>query len=58
LSAYTDPEIVTRVRKRHHAGLIVSAPDAARVRELVESYAMRFYDDFHAVAPAPERATD
>jgi biotin carboxylase len=58
LSAYTDPEIVTRVRKRHHAGLIVSAADAARVRELVESYAMRFYDDFHAFAPAPERATD
>jgi biotin carboxylase len=58
LSAYTDPEIVTRVRKRHHAGLIVSAADAARVRELVESYARRFYDDFHAFAPAPERATD
>jgi hypothetical protein len=58
LSAYTDPEIVTRVRKHHHAGLIVSAPDEPRVRELVESYAARFYEDFHAFAPAPERATD
>lgn len=58
LSAYTDPEIVTRLRKRHHAGLIVSAPDEPRVRELVESYAARFYKDFHAFAPAPERATD
>jgi biotin carboxylase len=58
LSAYTDPEIVTRVRKRHHAGLIVSAPDEPRVRQLVESYAARFYEDFHAFAPAPERATD
>lgn len=57
-SGYTDAEIVTRVQKRHHAGLIVAAPDEQRVRDLVESYASRFYRDFHASAPAPERATD
>ena len=33
LSAYTDPEIVTRVKKRHHAGLIVSAADEQRVAD-------------------------
>lgn len=58
MSGYTDPEIVTRVEKHHHAGLIVAAPDEQRVRDLVESYASRFYRDFHASAPAPERATD
>ena len=58
MSGYDDPEIVTRVQKRHHAGLIVSAADEARVKHLVESYASRFYQDFHASAPAPERATD
>jgi biotin carboxylase len=58
MSAYDDPEVVTRVKKRHHAGLIVSAPEEHRVRELVESYATRFYRDFHASAPAPERAGD
>ena len=58
MSAYDDPEIVMRVDKRHHAGLIVSSPDEARVRTLVESYASRFYRDFHASAPAPERASD
>ena len=58
MSAYDDPEIVTRVRKRHHAGLIVSAADEGRVKDLVESYASRFYQDFHASAPAPERASD
>lgn len=57
-SGYTDAEIVKRVEKRHHAGLIVAAPDEQRVRDLVESYASRFYRDFHASAPAPERATD
>ena len=58
MSAYDDPEVVTRVKKRHHAGLIVSAPEEHRVRDLVESYATRFYKDFHASAPAPERAPD
>ena len=58
LSGYNDPEIVSRVKKRHHAGLIVSAADEQRVRALVESYAARFYTDFHASQPAPERATD
>jgi biotin carboxylase len=58
LSAYTDAEIVTRVKKHHHAGLIVSSPDEQRVRTLVESYAARFYTDFHASQPAPDRATD
>lgn len=57
-SGYTDAEIVKRVEKRHHAGLIVAAAEEQRVRELVESYASRFYRDFHASAPAPERATD
>lgn len=58
MSGYDDAEIVTRVQKRHHAGLIVAAPDEQRVRQLVESYASRFYRDFHASAPPPERATD
>ena len=57
-SAYTDPEIVTRIRKPHHAGLIVAAADPARVSALLESYTARFYADFHASAPAPDRALD
>jgi biotin carboxylase len=57
-SAYSDPEIVMRVAKRHHAGLIVASPDAARVGALVDAYADRFYADFHASAPPPARATD
>ena len=58
MSRYTDAEIVTRVNKRHHAGLIVASADEARVRELVESYPARFYADFHASAPPPARAVD
>ena len=58
MSAYTDPEIVVRVRKAHHAGLIVASPDSERVVTLLRGYTERFYTDFHASAPPPERPTD
>jgi biotin carboxylase len=57
-SAYTAPEIVQHIRKRHHAGLIVASPDAARVSELLDEHVRRFYADFHASAPAPDRPID
>jgi hypothetical protein len=31
MSTYVDPEITTRIRKHHHAGLIVSSPDPQRI---------------------------
>ena len=55
-SAYTDEEIVYRVKKRHHAGLIVRAPRLERINELLDQYGRRFAEDFVAVAPSPERA--
>ena len=58
MSAYADDEIVYRVRKRHHAGVIVRSPDAERVEALLDSFVRRFYQDFHASAPLPERAGD
>ena len=57
-SAYDDPEIAMRVKKRHHAGLIVTSPAPYRVDQLLEDYTRRFYDDFHATAPPLEKATD
>ena len=55
-SGYTDAEIVYRVRKPYHVGLVVRSPDPARVRELLDQYARRFADEFIAVAPPLERA--
>ena len=54
-SAYAEEEIIYRVKKRHHAGLIVRAPQLDRVTALLDDYARRFADDFVAVAPPPER---
>jgi hypothetical protein len=56
-SAYGDPEIVTRVSKYHHAGLILKSPKADRVKELLDSYMLRFKDDFMASQPVPEKPT-
>jgi biotin carboxylase len=55
MSGYTDPEIVTTIRKHHHAGLIVSSADPQRVEALLADYTQRFYRDFFATAPPPER---
>jgi biotin carboxylase len=54
-SSYIDDEIIYRVKKRHHAGLIVRSPNLERVNELLDSYGRRFAEDFVAVAPPPER---
>jgi len=51
LSGYNDPEVVWRLNKKYHAGLIVSSPDAARIESLLTSYAERFAHDFLAVLP-------
>jgi hypothetical protein len=54
-SNYVDQEIVYRVKKRHHAGLIVRSKSLERVDELLANYAQRFVDDFVAVMAPPER---
>jgi biotin carboxylase len=58
MSAYTDAEIVTRLKKSHHAGLIVRSPDRARVDALIADYTPRFYRDFFATAPPPDRPVE
>lgn len=55
-SGYCDPEIVWRLNKRYHAGLIVQSSDPARVEQLLAEYARRFHEDFYATHPLPERA--
>lgn len=55
-SGYDDAEVVYRVKKKHHAGLIVRSPKLERVEELLNSYSSRFAADFAAVLPPLERA--
>jgi phosphoribosylaminoimidazole carboxylase (NCAIR synthetase) len=55
-SGYIDPEIVWRLKKRHHVGLILASPNRERVEGLVDSYVRRFGDEFHAQLPAADEA--
>jgi hypothetical protein len=55
-SGYNDPEIVYRVKKRHHAGLIVRSQKSERVEDLLTQYAGRFAGDFVAVVPPLTKA--
>lgn len=51
LSGYDEPEIVWRLEKEYHAGLIVASPDAGRTERLIGRYTERFADDFLTVGP-------
>ena len=56
-SAYDAPEIIHRLHKHHHAGLILQSASAAHVRELLEDYSRRFVTDFYARVDAPSKPT-
>jgi len=57
-SHYAEPEIVWRLNKKHHAGLIVVSPSHARVAELLDTLARRVAEDFGAVLPPRETPHD
>jgi len=56
-SAYDDPEIVYRLNKLHHAGLVVASTDAQRIEQLLSSYSRRFYEDFYTSEPPLDKPT-
>lgn len=56
LSGYQDLEIVYRIHKQQHAGLIVASPKHERVEQLIRDYSQRFAQDFLAVAPPLDTA--
>jgi biotin carboxylase len=56
-SGYNDSEIFLRIKKHHHAGLILRSHDQHRVQGLLESYAVRFAEEFTAVEPPREKPT-
>lgn len=57
-SVYNDPEVVWRMAKDHHAGLIVRSPDWLRVEELLAGYTERMARDFMAWAPPRDKPTN
>jgi biotin carboxylase len=56
-SAYNDPEIFLRIKRHHHAGLVLRSSNPQRVPALLENYSQRFAQDFLAVEPPREKPT-
>ena len=56
-AAFDAPEIVYRMKKHHHAGLIVKSDVPGRVKELLEEYGAEFARRFLASLPPPEKPT-
>jgi biotin carboxylase len=56
-STYNDPEVHLRIKKHHHAGLVLKSADPQRIPFLLENYARRFADEFLAVEPPRDKPT-
>jgi biotin carboxylase len=56
-SAYNDPEVCLRIKKHHHAGLVLRSASPHRIPALLENYAQRFAVEFLAVAPQRDKPT-
>ena len=57
-AAFNAPEVVYRMKRHHHAGLIVRSPKAERVKKLLEEYAEGFAERFLAIEPVPDKPTN
>ncbi len=58
LSNYNDKEVVWKLKKKYHAGLIIASPAKKRINELLEKYTKRFYDDFFTSQPMKDTPFD
>ena len=56
-SAYNDPEVHLRIKKHHHAGLVLKSSDPRRIPALLDDYARRFAEEFLAVEPPRDKPT-
>ncbi|HTS34514.1 MAG TPA: ATP-grasp domain-containing protein [Candidatus Solibacter sp.] len=56
-STYNDPEVSYRIKKHHHAGLVLRSTDPKRIPALLENYAQRFAEEFMAVQPMKDKPT-
>jgi biotin carboxylase len=56
-SGYNDPEVHLRIKKHHHAGLVLKSSDPHRIPGLLENYARRFAEEFMAVEPPRDKPT-
>lgn len=57
-SSFNEEEIVWRLDKPYHIGLIIQSDNRSRIHDLLDSYVERIFRDFHASAPVPDKPLD
>jgi hypothetical protein len=57
-SGFNDPELVWRLHKRHHVGLIVRSLEYQRVQDLIASYVPRIVSEYTAVESPLDKPPD
>jgi hypothetical protein len=57
-NGFNDPEVVWRLRKDHHIGMILRSDSRDRILALLNDYAERVHRDFHAKTPMWEKPQD
>jgi len=58
MNIFTDPEVVWRLHKQYHAGLVISSPKYDRITKLLDEYVQRFYDEFFHFVPMGDKAAN
>jgi len=56
-SAYNDREVYLRIKRYHHAGLVLRSAGPERIPRLLDDYARRFAEEFLAVEPPRDKPT-
>lgn len=57
MAPFNDEEIVWKMNKKQHVGLIVASKDESQILTLLDRYAGIIARDYHASAPAPPKST-
>lgn len=55
IDSFNDPEICWKMHEEYHVGMIVKSPSRERVMVLLDDYANRILQDYHASVPAQEK---
>jgi biotin carboxylase len=56
-ATYNDPEVHLRIKRHHHAGLVLKSSNPDRIPGLLQDYARRFAKEFMAVEPLRDKPT-
>lgn len=52
------PEIIWRLEKEYHIGMLLRSDKPERIKSLLDEYAENVFKNYHASAPVPDKALD